>query len=183
MKQPNPTRFKQDESGQWWYHFGKKNPCRLRTKVSTCPHCKEKFVQNPVGHTQQDGTNKIAEHCSRACGVLASNAMNPERYTGHGNGRWKGGKLNQRGYVLVWAPDHHSIAGRGTKRRYVLEHRIVMERILSRPLLASEHIHHKNGIRDDNRPENLELWVKRQPAGQRVGEQQHCKTCKCFVES
>lgn len=67
-------------------------------------------------------------------------------------------RARQDGYVRLTLPDG----------RRVLEHALVMEEILGRRLAPGENVHHRNGVKDDNSPANLELWLVMQPTGQRV---------------
>ena len=79
---------------------------------------------------------------------------------------WKNAEpiLEQRGYVLIHKPGHPS----AMSNNYIREHRYVMEEHLGRHLKSTERVHHKNGLRDDNRIENLELWTGQHPYGVRV---------------
>lgn len=72
------------------------------------------------------------------------------------------------GYVTIYVPNHPDSSKKSGK---MFEHRWVMEQHLGRRLEPHENVHHINGIRDDNRIENLELWTKKQPPGTRVDDQ------------
>lgn len=77
-----------------------------------------------------------------------------ERTRGERNSNWRGGiHMDHGGYRQVRAIGHPYASRHG----YVLEHRLVMERILGRYLLPGEEVHHRNRIKTDNRPSNLEF--------------------------
>ena len=70
------------------------------------------------------------------------------------NGAWKGGRIRSNGYIYIYKPDHPNATDR---HLYVLEHRLVMEKKIGRYLERWEIIHHINGVKNDNRIENLKL--------------------------
>jgi hypothetical protein len=77
--------------------------------------------------------------------------------TGKDNHEWMGGRTTDKnGYVLVLARNHPN----ARKNGYILEHRLIMSQYLGRALSKMEVVHHANGIRDDNRIENLILFEK-----------------------
>lgn len=77
------------------------------------------------------------------------------------NPNWKYGKYTTKaGYVYLLSPKHPSAINNKNNRGYVAEHRLVMEKILGRYLDKQEYVHHRNGIKNDNRIENLELILR-----------------------
>jgi hypothetical protein len=80
------------------------------------------------------------------------------------------------GYKYFYRPNHPN----SSKNGQIAEHILVMCEMIGRPLRSGENVHHKNGIRTDNRPENLELWIKAQPVGCRISDM--LKFCRNFID-
>lgn len=116
-----------------------------------CPICRYQKVPCACGKPKHRGSVQCIE-------------CHNEKQVGEANPNWKGGRWRTKsGYIYLPVPNHP----RGYR---VFEHILVMENILGRHLLPGETVHHLNGVRDDNRPENLELWTKPQPTGIRVSD-------------
>lgn len=143
-----------------------------------CEICGKKF--------KRKGKKNKARFCSRSCfkegwkkefkinpkfrnNVLKSLKQAQERNFILGKGKslnWKGGKTKtSEGYILIWKPKHLSIKDK-KNQNYILEHRLVMEKYLGRYLHPWEIVHHRNGIKDDNRIENLEIVQRNVHLGQ-----------------
>ena len=109
----------------------------------SCEACGASFSRYP---------STAARFCSKGC-------VNSSKI-GRAGRAWKSGiSVSRHGYVSLLMPGGHR-----------LEHRLVMEAVLGRPLRNGENVHHRNGVRSDNRPENLELWLRPQPSGIRASD-------------
>jgi hypothetical protein len=84
------------------------------------------------------------------------------------------------GYKYITVRGHPNAGIRKGREGRMCEHTFIMSQHLGRALRKEESVHHKNGIRDDNSIDNLELWHKGQPAGQRVEDK--IKWCKDFLK-
>lgn len=100
---------------------------------------------------------------TKSCGCITIDRL--KNQSGENSPTWKGGRfIDDTGYVQVWKPEHPN----AKKIGYIREHRLIMSEILGRPLLAEENVHHIDGDKTNNSPDNLELWSRSQPPGQRV---------------
>jgi len=152
------------------YHGSRWPGCSPLEKILTKTVLQKMYVEQELSSTL------IAEHfgCSD-CSVckylkkrniqirnlsqrtLTAMKRDPEYVKNIAGHNWKGGKIiHHTGYVLLRNPNHHRSQSNG----YVLEHIVVMEKESGRKLSFGEGVHHKNGKKNDNRPENLILYIR-----------------------
>jgi len=114
----------------------------------SCDICKKDKYINPCR------LNKSFHYCSLKCRNKDKRFW--ERVRGKNHWNWKGGKMKIGEYIYTLQYKHPYKNSGG----YVAEHRLVMEKKLKRYLIANEEVHHKNGIKTDNRISNLEIVIK-----------------------
>ncbi len=126
--------------------------------------------------------NFTCERCGRAVSVHRTPSAPPPRFCsigclglaqhGEANPAFTGGRyLNTGGYVMVLRPDHPEADPRG----YVYEHRLVASEALGRALRPGEVVHHKNEVKDDNRPENLHVFASQAEHVKHHAERAHAQ--------
>lgn len=177
-------------SRKCWYENNKKQTEVRKTKI--CPICNKTFVQNHVdqiycGNECRYESSLVAKrntHCER-CGKPLDPKCHPRvRFCSHSCAAKHSHKMYSFGTKKVLVGSRRKEKKSGyvmikTENGWKAEHRFVMENHLNRELLKNESVHHKNGIKDDNRVDNLELFIVRSnphPPGIRLTDI-HCPKC------
>lgn len=159
--------------------------CSLECYRKTCKRCGSQFHAAAVRSVYCSEKCKLGEHTCENCGVVfVRKKKSLGRFCSqkcHYDFECPVGTVRDggNGYKIIKVPpDTPNIKNFGDRSGWMWEHRYVMQQKLGRPLGKSENVHHINGKRDDNRPENLELWKRSQPAGVRAADY-HCAGCRC----
>ena len=143
--------------------------CRTHAKLRICERCNHRYhpSKNGIGIWCQSCRDKgcIVEDCGAALRCAPYCEMHYHRVTRYGDPGEAGRRHRKPG---TGSMKQGYLYHRTGTDRYIAEHRRVMERVLGHPLHRWETVHHRNGVRDDNRPENLELWMGRHGPGQRI---------------
>lgn len=130
-----------------------------------CPECGTAFEIPPWAERKRKKT-----WCTRSCHA---------RWLARTRKTTTGRYQTTDGYILLYRPGHPM----ATQAGYVFEHRLVAAETIGRLLLASEVVNHKNGIKNDNRPENLEVMLKGQHDSYGWTDQHWQVKCPCCGES
>jgi len=137
---------------------GRRKTADERNKF-TCAHCGKVEIRNR--YTTAFRIYRDQKYCSQECKSAAQEIKARDRFNSGDIGR----HVKRHGYVFLSLPALVSPTGKKTE---MSEHRYVMAKHLERDLFPEETVHHINGIRSDNRIENLELFSSRHGPGQRV---------------
>lgn len=130
--------------------------------------------QSKAGRSQESIGREVGRSQTAISIVLRRHGVFAKRATGKNHVRWQGGRVAlPGGYIAVRPVGDDFKFCRANSSGYMLEHRLIMGRRLGRMLRLSETVHHINGLRDDNRPENLQLRQGSHGAGVAV----QCHDC------